>query len=195
MATRHQKKGARKKPTRKPARKRARKRAAPKKAAAAPAPVPARPKDPADEIRPAPAAAWAQSEKLCRFIVSLSHHGNVTWALRSAKLDRGYAYDRRATDQDFGDAWEEARRIGLDVLKDEAWRRAHQGVAEPKFHAGRVVGHIQRYSDTLLMFLIKQHDPSFREHFDVNLGNAGSRPFMFQMLLNPDAVAAAKGPK
>jgi hypothetical protein len=195
MATRQQKKGAKRKaPKKKPARK----RPAPKKAAPVLAPVPVleRPKDPADERRPTPSAAWAASKKLCKFIVCLGHHGNVTWALRQSKLDRGYAYDRRGTDTEFASAWEEARKIGLDVLKDEAWRRAHEGVAEPKFHAGKVCGHVRRYSDALLMFLVKQHDPSYREHFDISLGNQAGRPFMFQMMLHPDAVPpATKDPK
>lgn len=195
MPTRHQKKGAAKKPARKrpPAKPRAKAKAKPPAPAAAPPPP--RPKDPADEVRPAPAGAWAQSAKLCRFIVMLGQHGNVTWALRAAKLDRGYAYDRKATDAEFGAAWEESRRIGLDVLKDEAWRRAHEGVSEPKFHNGRICGHVQKYSDALLMFLIKQIDPSYREHFDLTLGNAGDRPFMFQMMLHPDAVKAAAAEK
>lgn len=187
MVTRQRKKGGKRKAAAKPKR-----RAKPRAPAAPIVTPPAPPKDPADAIRPAPSAAWAQSRKLCRFIVSLGHHGNVTWALRAAKLDRGYAYERRGSDQEFGLAWDDARKQGLEVLKDEAWRRAHEGVLEPKFHAGKVVGHVRHYSDSLLMFLIKQSDPTYREHFDLSLANQGGRPFMFQMLLHPDAVAPPK---
>lgn len=173
MATRQQKKGA---------------RASKGKAA----PVRRREVDPADQRVPVPDGAWARSQKLCRFIVDLGQHGNVTRAIAAAKVNRAYVYDRRVTDQDFADAWTAALKQGLEVLKDEAWRRAHEGVLEPKGIAGRKVM-VRKYSDTLLMFLIKQADPTFREHFDVNLGNAGGRPFMFQMALHPEAVKQAQG--
>lgn len=199
MATRHGKKAKAKKPVKA----KAKKRAAPRRRAVVaqppPAPVvaapPPRPVDPADVPVPAPKAAWAASRKLCRFLVQLSHHGNVTRALRGAKLNRGYAYDRRTTDMEFAGAWEEAVKIGLQVLKDEAWRRAHDGVEKVKYYQGQKIGTEIEYSDTLLMFLIKQHDPSFREHFDLTLGNQGGRPFMFQMLLHPEAVKEHQGGK
>lgn len=46
---------------------------------------------------------------------------------------------------------------------DEARRRAVEGVAEPVYQGGVLVGTKQRYSDNLLMFLTKQRDPSFRD--------------------------------
>lgn len=171
---------------------RANRRKKPEVVVVAAPPPPRPPRDMADEAVPPPAAAWAQSKKLCRFIVQLAHHGNVTKALRGADLSRVYAYDRKGTDLEFAAAWDDAVKMGLQVLKDEAWRRAHEGVERDKFYQGRIVGREREYSDTLLMFLIKQHDPSYREHFDVNLGNAGGRPFMFQMLLNPAAAKAAQ---
>lgn len=143
------------------------------------------------EAAPRPTADWAKSKKLLGFILRLNQHGNVTRALKAAKLDRGYAYDKRGTDIEFAQAWDDAKKMGLDVLKDEAWRRAHDGVLKDKYHQGDVCGQERVYSDTLLMFLIKQADPSYREHFDVNLGNAGGRPFMFQMVLNPEAAKQA----
>lgn len=154
------------------------------------------------ETAPRPTADWAKSAKLLGFIMRLGQHGNVTRALQGAKCDRGYAYDKRASDVEFAAAWDDAKKMGLDVLKDEAWRRAHEGVERQKFYQGvpirvrrgkKMVDYVEReFSDTLLMFLIKQADPSYREHFDVNLGNAGGRPFMFQMVLNPEAAKLAQ---
>jgi hypothetical protein len=172
MATRHQKKG--------------------KRAVSVSAVPKKKPKPRPLEQAPRPTADWAKSNKLLGFVMRLGQHGNVTRALKAAKLDRGYAYDKRATDQEFAQAWDDAKKMGLDVLKDEAWRRAHEGVLRDKYHAGDVCGQERVYSDTLLMFLIKQADPSYREHFDVNLGNAGGRPFMFQMVLNPEAAKLAQ---
>lgn len=158
---------------------------------AAPAPVLARP-----PIRPPKFEAdWAKSAKLVRFVLHLACHGNVSRAINQAKIDRTYVYDKRNSDREFASAWDEAKKQGLEVLKDEAWRRAHDGVTEPHFHQGELVGYVRKASDTLLMFLIKQADPSYREHFDMTLANAGGRPFLFQMALHPEALKQAQAGK
>lgn len=179
MSTRHQKRGAVRPRKKKP-----------------------EPRPPKIEAAPRPTADWAKSAKLLGFIMRLGMHGNVTRAIAGAKVDRGYVYDKRNSDLEFAAAWDDAKKMGLDVLKDEAWRRAYEGVERQKFYQGapimtvnsrrKQVVYVEReFSDTLLMFLIKQTDPSYREHFDVNLGNAGGRPFLFQMVLNPEAAKVA----
>ena len=55
------------------------------------------------------------------------------------------------------------------MLEAEARRRAAIGVDEPVFYKGEVVGHIRKYSDTLLMFLLKAHWPEkFRENVSID---------------------------
>lgn len=135
---------------------------------------------------------WSDSVKLRAVIRELSKHGNVSEALRDAKASRAWVYERRATDPDFSDVFDEAKRCGLEVLKDEAHRRGYRGVLEPVFYKGEEVATVRKYSDNLLMFLIKQADPSYREHFQLEHANAGGRPFLFQMMLHPQAVAASQ---
>lgn len=135
---------------------------------------------------------WQESSKLVTFISELTRHGNATWALQAAHAARGWVYRWRQEDPDFKDAFEEARACGRECLIDEAQRRAYDGVDEPVFYKGDEVAQVTKYSDTLLMFLIKQADPSYREHYQIDHGNAGGRPFMFKMALHPDAVAAAE---
>ncbi len=54
--------------------------------------------------------------------------------------------------------------MGADLLEDEAVRRAKDGVEEPVYQGGKLVGHVQKYSDTLLIFLLKGAKPEkFRE--------------------------------
>lgn len=145
------------------------------------------------EKAPKPARPdWMKSAGLLKFIAALGKHGNVSHALKDSHLSRAWVYEKRQTDLEFAQAFDDARKCGLEVLKDEAHRRAYDGVEEPVFYQGEEVAHVRKYSDTLLMFLIKQHDPSYREHFDVNVGNQGGRPFMFQMQLHPDVAKAAK---
>lgn len=45
----------------------------------------------------------------------------------------------------------------------EAFRRAVEGIGEDRFFKGDVVGRVTRYSDRLLMFLLKARRP---ERFD-----------------------------
>jgi len=134
-------------------------------------------------------ADWQKSVKLVRFIKELSKHGNVSKALTAAKAARSWVYEKRQKDLDFADTFADAKKCGVEILIDEAHRRAYEGIEEPKTVAGEKVM-VQKYSDTLLMFLIKQADPSYREHFRLEHDNAGTRPFMFQMMLHPDAVKA-----
>ncbi len=62
--------------------------------------------------------------------------------------------------------------IGTQTLVDEARRRAFEGWDEPKFDKnGDEVGVVRKYDSTLLMFLIKQRDPSFREKYEVTGAN------------------------
>lgn len=57
-----------------------------------------------------------------------------------------------------------------ELLEREAWRRAREGIAEPVFQHGKQVGTIQRYSDNLLMFLLKARAPErYRDRVDVNV--------------------------
>ena len=133
---------------------------------------------------------WLKSVKLAAVIRELSKHGNVSQALRKAKASRSWVYEKRQLDREFSDAFNDARDCGIEVLKDEAHRRAYEGVEEPVFYQGEEVARIRKYSDTLLMFLIKQADPTYREAYNVDIGAAGGRPFLFQMSLHPDAIAA-----
>lgn len=134
---------------------------------------------------------WRTSVKLQRFIAELTKHGNVTHALKAAKASRAWIYEKRRDDQEFADAFKEAKACGLECLIDEAHRRAYEGVEEPKTVAGEEVW-VTKYSDTLLMFLIKQADPTYREHFQIDHANADARPFMLQMQLHPAAVESQR---
>lgn len=65
----------------------------------------------------------------------------------------------KQTDSDFADAFAEAMEDGIDMLEDEALRRAAHGVTREIYHAGEVVGERQEYSDTLLTFLLAGRRP------------------------------------
>ncbi|WP_237740193.1 hypothetical protein [Oceanibaculum indicum] len=102
--------------------------------------------------------------RMRRFLGHLADTGNVSAACRLARLDRRTAYQWRGADADFRRLWQEALDAAVDALEAEARRRAVEGVEHPHFHQGQVAGTVKRYSDALLMFLLRAHRPErFRE--------------------------------
>jgi hypothetical protein len=102
-------------------------------------------------------------EKAQMFTRSLAETGSVTAACRAAGISRVTAYGWRKRDPTFRNGWDAALAMGADALEDEARRRA-MGWDEPVFHDGRQVGTVRRYSDTLLIFLLKGLKPEkYRE--------------------------------
>ena len=65
----------------------------------------------------------------------------------------------RRHSEDFAAQWDEALEEGTDLLEAEARRRAVTGINKPVFYKGEVVGSIPKYSDRLLIFLLKAHRP------------------------------------
>jgi hypothetical protein len=65
-------------------------------------------------------------------------------------------YRRRESDPEFAQQWRQAFDQGTDVLRDELPRRALEGVEEPVFQKGELVGHVRRFSDVLLIFELKR---------------------------------------
>lgn len=102
------------------------------------------------------------------FLTALKKTGNVTKACRAAKIDRTTPYRHRESDEEFARLWDEAIDESADLLEAEALRRAVTGWNEPVFQGGRQVGTIRKYSDPLLVLLLKANKPDkFRERHDI----------------------------
>ena len=98
------------------------------------------------------------------FLNLLGKNGNVSLSAHESGIARQTAYDARDRDKAFSQAWEDAMEQASDVLEREAWRRAAEGVKQPVFYRGEVVGHVRKYSDVLLMFLLNGARPDkYRE--------------------------------
>lgn len=132
------------------------------------------------------------------FLAALKDTGNVRLACEAVGVNRKTAYRRRASDQSFANLWEEAIDEAADLLEAEAVRRARVGVEEPVVYQGEIQGMwidpksgktvtqdtpgavlvpttVTRYSDTLLIFLLKGARPEkYRERFEVRNIEAGS---------------------
>lgn len=70
----------------------------------------------------------------------------------------------RREDEDFAEQWDLALEGAKAVLEAEATRRAVEGVLEPVFFKGTVVGYKTNYSDTLLLARLKRLDPGYRDN-------------------------------
>lgn len=102
------------------------------------------------------------------FLVAFSQTGNVTDAAEQAGCARRTVYDWLARDDAFRVSFAEAEQQALDRLEREALRRGVEGVDEPVYQGGKKIGAIRKYSDTLLIFLLKGGRPSkYRERVDV----------------------------
>ena len=109
------------------------------------------------------------------FLDTLRGTGNVRLAASNAGVARQVAYRARDSSPTFRDAWDEALEEARELLEAEARRRAAVGVEEPVYYKGQVVGMIRKYSDNLLMFLLKAHWPDkFRENVSIDQRVSGS---------------------
>jgi len=100
-------------------------------------------------------------EKQQAFIEGLADTGSVTKAALGVFMspDSAYRLRRRADAAEFDKAWEAALAVATRRLVDVAFERAIDGVENPIFHKGEVVGFRRTVSDRLLMFLLKHQDP------------------------------------
>jgi hypothetical protein len=102
------------------------------------------------------------------FLRALASTGNVSAAVTVANIARQTAYERRSTDQTFAQGWAEAMEEATDVLEAEARRRAVEGVQEPLIVGGKLVERdgkvvmLTRYSDQLLIVLLRAHSQKFK---------------------------------
>lgn len=98
------------------------------------------------------------------FLERFARSGNVTAAAEGVNVNRQIVYAWRQRDSKFAEAYLEAERASVDVLDAAAWRRAVQGVDTKRGvydRNGKLITTETetKYSDNLLMFLLKARDP------------------------------------
>ncbi len=120
------------------------------------------------------------------FLAQYREHGNLTLASEAAKVARTVHY-RWLEDEDYRRLFEEAAEAATDRLLAEARRRALEGVSEPVLYQGMLCYEqtangkrgkqivLQRYSDNLLMFLIKGARPEqYRDTWKGEIKHSGA---------------------
>jgi hypothetical protein len=104
--------------------------------------------------------------KKAAFLAAFALTGNVTDACKLSEVPRRTHYDWLTADGGYVEAFAEAKKEAIDHLEREAVRRAVEGVEEPVFYQGMVCGAIRKYSDTLLIFLLKGANPQKYAQFE-----------------------------
>lgn len=106
------------------------------------------------------------------FLGELAIDGNVSRAALASGVDRSNAYQRRLKNPVFAERWETAVETAIDAIQAEAFRRAVEGVSEPVFYKGVEFGRVTRYSDALLIALLKRYRPEYRDGGRFEIANA-----------------------
>jgi hypothetical protein len=90
-----------------------------------------------------------------KFLDVLAETCNVSESARQAGIGRRTAYEWRAADALFAEAWNEAEQEAADKLEREAWRRAVEGTDKPVTYQGVITGTYKEYSDKMLEILLR----------------------------------------
>lgn len=130
-----------------------------------------------------PEAEWLKAHGIVHpkkraFLLAYAQLGTITHAARAAQIARRTHYDWLEEVDEEGKPTEQAERYraalddahqqGCENLEREAIRRAVDGVDEPVYQKGERVGTIRKYSDVLLIFMLKGAKPEkYRERFEV----------------------------
>lgn len=111
------------------------------------------------------------------FLAALAETGSVTKAIALTGVKVRTLYGLKKSDEEFAKQWEAALDAGVDQLIDEARRRAYDGVEEQVFDKnGQLTGVRKKFSDILLMFLIKAKRPEYRDRYGVEMTGKDGGP-------------------
>ena len=95
------------------------------------------------------------------FIEALADTGSVHAACKAVNMssEGAYALRRQPGAESFRKAWERALDLGVQRIEDVAMDRALNGVDEPLYSYGKLIGTRKRYNDRLLMFMLRNRAP------------------------------------
>lgn len=106
-------------------------------------------------------ATPAQTDaKKAAFLAAFAECGTIRGAKAASGVDDKTHYNWLNVDPEYVKRFEEAQRKSAKALEAEARRRAVEGWEEPVYQQGMLIGKKRRYSDTLLIFLMKGNDPA-----------------------------------
>lgn len=125
-----------------------------------------------------------RNEKQIKFLEEIIlTGGSIRKSAERAGISTSSHYDWLAKQDEYRTAFKEAYEKSIKVLEAEAIRRA-TGYEKPIVYKGEITGHVREHSDLLLMFLLKQRDPSYRDNFTQQLGIWGNSKDKVNVIFN-----------
>ena len=122
-----------------------------------------------------------------KFVELLAESGKPTDCAKAVGLTTPkHLYKMRSEDPDFAEKWDLAIRVHVARMEEEADRRGMEGIMEPVYYKGEVVGHKRNFSDQLLMFRMKGEAP---EKYAQNLKVSGGIEGKFGVAFLPMTAA------
>lgn len=105
------------------------------------------------------------------FLRGYAKYASIERAAHQTGISKSNHYYWLGKDPQYKHDYELAKEVAADVLEDEVVRRAVEGVEEPTgWYKGEPGGHVKRYSDTLLIFMLKGMRPEkYRERYEAKV--------------------------
>lgn len=118
-----------------------------------------------------------QREKILALIADDRTIGNKR-ALRQVgvKLTERQFNNLLADDEEFRADYNHARGRDFEEIRAEIRRRAIDGVDEPVYHRGAIVGHVTKYSDRMLELMAKAQVPEYGDKTQLVLTGPNDGP-------------------
>jgi hypothetical protein len=108
----------------------------------------------------------ATAKRQALFLEAYALDGTIMHAAKRAGINRKTHF-RWMKEAEYAQRFLAAQEEAADLLEREARRRALVGVDEPVFYKGVQCGAVRKYSDVLLIFLLKGLRPEkYRERFE-----------------------------
>jgi len=128
-----------------------------------------------------PELADNRHPKKVAFLAAYAQTGIISAAAKAADIDRHVPRLWMKNDKEFVRQFKNAREQAADMMEAEALRRATRGVEEGVWHAGKRVGVERKYSDTLLIFLLKAARPKkYRENQRIEHSGPNGKPIQIE---------------
>jgi hypothetical protein len=121
------------------------------------------------------AKTWRQFDDHVKeqFLLFLSRSGQLVSSAAQAGVSSQTVRNHREADPEFDTLVEDAISRYRDSVDAEIKRRGIDGIEEPVFYQGVVVGWLRRYSDALALAHAKAHDPRYRERTQLDVKHSG----------------------
>jgi len=105
-------------------------------------------------------------ERKMAFLSAFRRTASLSHASRMANISYNVHKNWLHRCPEYKKAYRTLREEAINELETEARRRAFEGILEPVFYKGEVVGHVRKYSDLLLIFLLRGYKPKrYRENY------------------------------